>query len=121
MAKFVTRKQNLTKTTFTNNGLTDQTATSRIGAALSAVTTDKGHVIIGLNVANIHTAAITVDIALVAADHSKIYLCKSTTIPVGGNLDLVDGKIVITDTTEIHGIVSGTTHADVVLSVLENA
>ena len=68
-----------------------------------------------------HTATVTVDIALVASDNSKIHICKGTSIPVGGNLDLVDGKIVITDTSEIHGACSVASKAEVIVSVLENA
>ena len=116
MAKFVTRKSALGQTSIGNHG-----TSSQIGADLSAVTTDKGHVVIGLNIANVHTATVTVDIALVASDNSKIHICKSTSIPVGGTLDLVDGKIVITDTSEIHGACSVANKAEVIVSVLENA
>ena len=55
------------------------------------------------------------------SSNNKIHICKSTSIPVGGNLDLVDGKIVITDTSEIHGACSVASKAEVIVSVLENA
>jgi|TARA_R100000234_G_scaffold78987_1_gene49340 hypothetical protein len=116
MAKFVTRKSALSETSIGNHG-----TSSQIGTDLSAVTTDKGHVVIGLNVANVHTATVTVDIAMVDSSNNKIHICKSTSIPVGGNLDLVDGKIVITDTSEIHGACSVSNKAEVIVSVLENA
>ena len=72
MAKFVTRKSALSETSIGNHG-----TSSQIGADLSAVTTDKGHVVIGLNVANVHTATVTVDIAMVDSSNTKFISVKA--------------------------------------------
>ena len=123
MAKFVVRKQTLS----THSGAAIDTfgdATTRVGASLTNLTSQKGHVLIGCNVANIHTATVTVDVALVddGSPDKVYYIAKGVSIPVGGNVELVDGKIVIDlDTTEVHAICSVDQKADIIVSILENA
>ena len=122
MAKFVNKKRNLSNTAIGTSSY-DQTGTL-VESALSALTTNKGHVLIGCNVANIHTATVTVDVALVDDGTPDVvtYIAKAVSIPVGGNVELVDGKIVIdSDTTQIHATCSVNTGADIIVSVLENA
>ena len=119
MAKFVNKKRNVKDTAFSTFNLAD----TLVDSALSSLTSNKGHVIIGCNVANIHTATVTVDVALIDSSGNTItYIAKDVTIPVGGNVELVDGKIVIdSDTTNIHARCSVDTKADIIVSVLENA
>ena len=101
MAKFVNKKRNLKNDAFSAH----DTANTLVGT-LTALTSNKGHVLIGCNIANIHTATVTVDFGL----------------PSGGNVELVDGKIVIdSDSTKIHARCSIDTKADIIVSVLENA
>tara|TARA_B100001939_G_scaffold93621_1_gene80285 strand:+ start:1054 stop:1422 length:369 start_codon:yes stop_codon:yes gene_type:complete len=122
MAKFVNKKRNLSNTAISTSSY-DQTDTL-VETALSALTTDKGHVLIGCNVANIHSATVTVDVALVDEGTPDVvtYIAKAVSIPVGGNVELVDGKIVIdSDTTQIHATCSVNTGADIIVSILENA
>tara|TARA_X000001388_G_scaffold14163_3_gene8237 strand:+ start:11367 stop:11729 length:363 start_codon:yes stop_codon:yes gene_type:complete len=120
MAKFVNKSRNVKNTAFSTFDL----ANTLVGS-LTALTSNKGHVMIGCNVANIHNATVTVDVALIdsAGDPDTItYIAKDVTIPVGGNVELVDGKIVIdSDTTKIHARCSVDTKADIIVSVLENA
>lgn len=122
MAKFVNKQATITYGTLNTSSF--GTAT-RIGTSLSSLTTDKAHVLIGCNVANIVSQTVTVDIAIVTdggtGDDTFKYIAKSVSIPVGGSIELVTGKIVIdADTKEIHGICSVANGADVVMSVLEN-
>jgi len=121
MAKFVNKKRKVKDTAFSTFNLAD----TLVDSALSSLTSNKGHVIIGCNVSNIHSATVTVDVALIdsAGDPDTItYIAKDVTIPVGGNVELVDGKIVIdSDTTNIHARCSVDTKADIIVSVLENA
>tara|TARA_R100001510_G_C7487598_1_gene96834 strand:- start:115 stop:489 length:375 start_codon:yes stop_codon:yes gene_type:complete len=124
MAKFVVRKQTLSN----HSGAAIDTfgdTTTRVGGSLTSLTSQKGHVLIGCNVANIHTATVTVDVALVDDDGGSdkvYYIAKGVSIPVGGNVELVDGKIVIDlDTTEVHAICSVDQKADIIVSILENA
>ena len=120
MAKFVNKKRNVKNTAFSTFDLAD----TLVDSALSSLTTNKGHVIIGCNVANINTATVTVDVALITDDTADVitYIAKDVTIPVGGNVELVDGKIVIdSDSTNIHARCSVDQGADIIVSVLENA
>ena len=123
MAKFVVRKQTLSN--HSGNAIdTFGDTVTRVGASLSSLSTDKGHVLIGCNVANITTSTVTVDVALVDDDTTDkvFYLAKGVSVPVGGNVELVDGKIVIDlDTTEVHAICSVDQGADIIVSILENA
>jgi len=119
MAKFVNKSRNVKDTAFSTFDL----ANTLVGS-LTALTSNKGHVLIGCNVANIHTATVTVDVALITDGDPDVitYIAKDVTIPVGGNVELVDGKIVIdSDTTKIHARCSVDTKADIIVSVLENA
>ena len=119
MAKFVNKSRNVKNTAFSTYDL----ANTLVGS-LTALTSNKGHVMIGCNVANIHNATVTVDVALITDGSPDVitYIAKDVTIPVGGNVELVDGKIVIdSDTTKIHARCSVDTKADIIVSVLENA
>ena len=119
MSKFVNKSRNIKNDAFANY----DTANTLVGS-LTALESNKGHVIIGCNVANIHTASVTVDVALITDGSPDVitYIAKDVTIPVGANVELVDGKIVIdSDTTKIHARCSVDTKADIMVSVLENA
>ena len=119
MSKFVNKSRNVKNTAFSTYDL----ANTLVGS-LTALESNKGHVIIGCNVANIHTASVTVDVALITDGSPDVitYIAKDVTIPVGANVELVDGKIVIdSDTTAIHARCSVDTKADIIVSVLENA
>ena len=119
MAKFVNKTRNVKDTAFSTFDL----ANTLVGS-LSSLTSNKGHVLIGCNVANTHTATITVDVALITdgSPDTIAYIAKDVAIPSGGNVELVDGKIVIdSDSTKIHARCSIDTKADIIVSVLENA
>lgn len=119
MSKFVNKSRNVKNTAFS----AFDTANTLVGN-LTALESNKGHVIIGCNVSNIHTASVTVDVALITDGSPDVitYIAKDVTIPVGANVELVDGKIVIdSDTTKIHARCSVDTKADIMVSVLENA
>ena len=119
MSKFVNKSRNVKNTAFSTYDL----ANTLVGS-LTALESNKGHVIIGCNVANIHTASVTVDVALITDGSPDVitYIAKDFTIPVGANVELVDGKIVIdSDSTKIHARCSVDTKADIMVSVLENA
>ena len=123
MAKFVVRKQTLSD--HSGNAIdTFGDTDTRVGDSLSSLSSNKGHVLIGCNVANITTSTVTVDVALVdsGTPDEVFYLAKGVSVPVGGNVELVDGKIVIDlDTTEVHAICSVDQGADIIVSILENA
>ncbi len=119
MSKFVNKSRNVKNTAFSAY----DTANTLVGS-LTALESNKGHVVIGCNVANIHTTTVTVDVALITDGSPDVitYIAKDVSIPVGGNVELVDGKIVIdSDTTKIHARCSVDTKADIMVSVLENA
>ena len=77
--------------------------------------------IIGLNVANILTSTITVDVQLENNDGDNVYIVKDAIVPVGSSLVAVGGdqKIVMnaTDVLKVYG--SQANSCDAVLSVLE--
>ena len=119
MSKFVNKSRNVKNTAFSTYDL----ANTLVGS-LTALESNKGHVIIGCNVANIHTASVTVAVALITDGSADVitYIAKDVTIPVGANVELVDGKIVIdSDSSKIHARCSVDTQADIMVSVLENA
>ena len=77
--------------------------------------------IIGLSVANIHTAQIEVDVQLENNDGDNIYLIKAAPVPVGSSLVVVGGEQkVVLNADDVLKVTSNTaSSADVALSILE--
>ena len=77
--------------------------------------------IIGLSVANIHTAQIEVDVQIHNNDGDNIYLIKAAPVPVGSTLVVVGGEQkVCMNVSDILKVNSNTaSSADVALSILE--
>ena len=77
--------------------------------------------IIGMNIANILTVSITVDVQLENDDGDNVYLVKSAIVPVGSSLVAVGGdqKIVMNAADVLKVTASQASAADVTLSVLE--
>ena len=69
--------------------------------ARTVVTSNSDDAIVGIRLANIHTAQITVDVFVATAaaggTDQNCYLIKGAPIPVGSSLELIDGgsKIVL--------------------------
>ena len=77
--------------------------------------------IIGLNVANILSVSITVDVQLENNDGDNVYLVKDAIVPVGSALVAVGGdqKIVMNASDVLKVTASQASAADVTLSILE--
>lgn len=123
MSKFV----NIIKSGVVSSAIIDGINTTASLGSLSTITTDKGHVLIGLNIANTHaTQNTTVDVAIVdtsATPHAVLaYIGKNVVVPPGGNVELVDGKIVLdVSTQQLRAKKGSDGSADIIVSVLENA
>tara|TARA_R110001606_G_C14979720_1_gene604253 strand:- start:3 stop:332 length:330 start_codon:yes stop_codon:yes gene_type:complete len=77
--------------------------------------------IIGLNVSNILTVSITVDVQLENADGDNVYIVKSAIVPVGSSLVACGGdqKIVMNASDVLKVTASQASAADVAMSILE--
>jgi len=77
--------------------------------------------IIGLNVSNILTVSITVDVQLENADGDNVYIVKSAIVPVGSSLVACGGdqKIVMNSSDVLKVTASQASAADVAMSILE--
>lgn len=77
--------------------------------------------IIGLNVSNILTVSITVDVQLENADGDNVYIVKSAIVPVGSSLVACGGdqKIVMNASDVLKVTASQASAADVTMSILE--
>ena len=77
--------------------------------------------IIGLNIANILTVSITVNVQLINNDGDDVHIVKSAIVPVGSSLVAVGGdqKIVMNASDVLRITASQASAADVTLSVLE--
>jgi len=86
-----------------------------IGTTETTVLTATGtKAIIGLLVANTHTADITVSVKL-----GTIYIVKNATIPVGSSLELIEGKVVMVNTDTIKVTSNTASSVDCIVSTLE--
>ena len=99
----------------TDTGVGTSAATVHTGAASTETT------IIGLSVANIHTAQIEVDVQLENNDGDNIYLIKAAPVPVGSSLVVIGGEQkVVMNASDVLKVTSDTaSSADVALSILE--
>ncbi|MEL0287045.1 MAG: hypothetical protein VXA34_00155 [Gammaproteobacteria bacterium] len=77
--------------------------------------------IIGLNIANILSSSITVDVQLENNDGDNVYIVKDAIVPVGSSLVAVGGdqKIVLNSSDILKVTASQASAADVTLSILE--
>ena len=77
--------------------------------------------IIGLNVANILTSTITVDVQLENNDGDNVYIVKDAIVPVGSSLVAVGGdqKIVMNASDVLKVTARQASGADVTMSILE--
>ena len=77
--------------------------------------------IIGMSIANIHTAQIEVDVQLENNDGDNIYIIKDAPIPVGSSLVVVGGEQkVVMNASDVLKVTSNVaSSADVALSTLE--
>ena len=77
--------------------------------------------IIGLNVANILSVSITVDVQLENNDGDNVYIVKEAIVPVGSALVAVGGdqKIVMNASDVLKVTASQASAADVTMSILE--
>ena len=83
----------------------------------------KASILIEVDVANKHTAAITASVKVQDTSNSSAnaYLVKDAPIPVGGTLQAVAGQKIVLEATDIVKVVSSVANsADVVCSVLED-
>ena len=93
------------------------TSDSDVNTVPSATSTT----VIGMNLANITSSAITADITLVNNDGPNVSIVKSAPIPVGGSLVAIGGdqKLVMEASDIIKVKSSAATSIDVALSILE--
>lgn len=86
------------------------------GATLYTVPASTTGVIIGLNLANKTTSAVTASVQL-----GTTYIIKDAPIPAGSALSILDGKIIAETTEVVTVTASANTAVDALLSVLEQA
>jgi hypothetical protein len=101
--------------TFTDTGVGTSAATIYTCPSSTATT------IIGMNVANILTVSITVDVQLENNDGDNVYIIKNAIVPVGSSIVPVGGdqKIVMNDSDVLKVTASQASAVDVTVSVLE--
>lgn len=102
----------------------ERTITKDIDASLVDIraTSNSDDAIVGIRMANTHTAQITVDVAITDNGGTvTAYLIKSAPIPVGGALELIDGgsKIILQTGDKLQAKSSVTDSLDVVVSAVD--
>ena len=79
-----------------------------------ATTNTNADIIIGCNIANTHSATVTVDVQV-----GNIYLAKSVSIPVGSSVEIIQGKVVMENGDILS--VTPSQSVDVYVSILDGA
>ena len=102
------------------NYLTRNTGASPVDI-LPEASVDSYDAVIGIRLVNIHASTdIEVDVYIVRSA-TNYYLIKSTPIPVGGSLELIDGgsKIVLHDNDKIVAVSDTASSLDAVVSYID--
>jgi hypothetical protein len=102
----------------------ERTITKDIDASLADIraTSDSDDAIVGIRMANTHTAQISVDVAITDnSNNVTAYLIKDAPIPVGGALELIDGgsKIILQSGDKLRAKSTVTNSLDVVVSAVD--
>ena len=102
----------------------ERTLTLNIDTSLADIrpTADSDDAIVGIRMANTHTAQILVDVAITNNSNTVLaYLIKSAPIPVGGALELIDGgsKIVLQTGDKLRAKSTVANSLDVVVSAVD--
>tara|TARA_R100001460_G_scaffold24106_1_gene48486 strand:+ start:160 stop:495 length:336 start_codon:yes stop_codon:yes gene_type:complete len=102
----------------------ERTITKDIDASLADIraTSDSDDAIVGIRMANTHTAQISVDVAITDnSNNVTAYLIKNAPIPVGGALELIDGgsKIILQSGDKLRAKSTVTNSLDVVVSAVD--
>jgi len=99
------------------NQIARNTGTSAVDI-LNAV--DSFDTVIGIRLANVHTASISVNVFIVRSS-TNYFLVKSAPIPVGGSLELIDGgaKVVLESGDKIQAISTVANSLDSVVSYID--
>jgi len=101
--------------------LVTDTAVSTSAATVYTCPSATETTIIGLNLANIVTSGVQVDVQIENADGDNIYLVKAAPIPIGSSLVAVGGdQKVVLNASDVLKVTSDTASSvDVALSILE--
>ena len=102
------------------NSITRSTGASPVDILPEALV-DSYDAVVGIRLANIHASTdIEVDVYIVRSA-TNYYLIKSTPIPVGGSLELIDGgsKIVLHDNDKIKAVSDTASSLDAVVSYID--
>ena len=104
------------------NAVSQTVGTSRVDIYTAPAVAGKRSMIIGLDIANILNAVVTVDIQLYhTVTGNYIYLAKSVPIQVGGTLSYIAGqKLVLTTSDKIAVTCNTAAGVSVVCSILED-
>jgi len=102
----------------------ERTITGGVDTALADIraTSNSDDAIVGIRLANIHTAQILVDVAITNDGNTLLaYLIKSAPIPVGGALELIDGgsKIILQTGDKLRAKSTVANSLDVVVSAVD--
>ena len=102
----------------------ERTITKDIDASLADIraTSDSDDAIVGIRMANTHTAQISVDVAITDnSNNVTAYLIKDAPIPVGGAIEIIDGgsKIILQTGDKLRAKSSVTNSLDVVVSAVD--
>jgi len=90
---------------------------------IAAPASGKAHVVIGINVANTHATDTTaIDVVITDSEDPAVdtYIAKNVSIPAGGSLGLLTGKVVLITGDVVKAKFTGGS-ADLVLSLLKDA
>lgn len=94
---------------------------SAVGTSANTLCTSPGQAtVIGMSIANVTTAPVTVDV-YITVSAANYYLVKGATVPVGGSLIPVGGdqKLVLESGDALKVVASVASAVDVITSVLE--
>ena len=101
--------------------VTESTIATSLTDVITAAGSGAETTVIGMTIANTHTAQVTVDVQLVPASGDTVYIIKGAPIPVGSSLIVVGGeqKVVLEAGDKLRALCSVGSVAHSTISILE--
>lgn len=108
--------------TFKSKSFNGSSTNANTAMTVYTVPSSTTTIVIGLNLANISNALISVDVQIDKSVGDTVYIAKSVPIPTGGSLELMTGNKFVLETGDVISVTSSVDDSlDSMLSIMEQS
>lgn len=108
--------------TFKSKSFNGSSTNANTAMTVYTVPSSTTTIVIGLNLANISNALISIDVQIDKSVGDTVYIAKSVPIPTGGSLELMTGNKFVLETGDVISVTSSVANSlDSMLSIMEQS